>query len=40
MITSIEYIERGMVLYGFTLLFLLFAVGYLLFKTMEKRKKK
>jgi len=40
MITSIEYIEKGMMLYGFILLFLLFGFGYLFFKTMTKRKKK
>ena len=40
MITSIEYIEKGMVLYGITLIFLCLVSLYLLFKTMEKKKKK
>ncbi len=38
MITSIEYIEKGMMLYGITLIFLLLGFLYLLFKTMEKKK--
>ena len=39
MITSIEYIEKGMMLYGITLIFLLIGFLYLLFETMKKRKK-
>jgi len=40
MITSIEYIEKGMMLYGITLIFLVLGFLYLFIKTMEKRKKK
>ena len=40
MITSIEYIEKGMMLYGITLIFLLLGFLYLLLRTPEKEKKR